>query len=178
MLSSLRSYTASAARLLRHSRRYSTPIDASPRVGETSGAPGALRPHLNIPVNPNHGLYAFFRKREKDGKVFYESLEDESGLDDVFGEREQLFSLWVASILTTFTGRSWTAAELRRKSFRDLHTLWYVLLRERNLIETQMECFRRSSVPTGMIANVHKRGYQVRPATFGGSVLDSFYLVP
>jgi large subunit ribosomal protein L47 len=88
MLSSLRSYTSSAARLLRHARRYSTPIDATPRVGETLGAPGALRPHLNIPVNPNHGLYAFFRKREKDGKVFYESLEDESGLDDVFGERQ------------------------------------------------------------------------------------------
>ena len=93
MLSSLRSYTSKATRLLRHVRRYSTPIDATPRIGETSGAPGALRPHLNIPVNPNHGLYAFFRKREKDGKVIYDSLEDNSGMEDVFGEWQH-FSMW------------------------------------------------------------------------------------
>jgi large subunit ribosomal protein L47 len=51
----------------------------------TAGAPGALRPHLNIPVNPNHGLYAFFRKREKDGKVIHDPLEDDAGLHDIFG---------------------------------------------------------------------------------------------
>jgi hypothetical protein len=42
----------------------------------TSGQPGALRPHLNIPVNPNHGLYAFFRQKEADdGSVWYETVE-------------------------------------------------------------------------------------------------------
>ncbi|KAH9065319.1 mitochondrial 39-S ribosomal protein L47 (MRP-L47)-domain-containing protein [Lactarius vividus] len=143
MLSSLRSYTSNAARLLRQARRYSTPIDATPKIGETSGAPGALRPHLNIPVNPNHGLYAFFRRREKDGKVIYDSLEDHSGVQDVFG-------------------RAWSAAELRRKSFRDLHTLWYVIVRERNLIATQMEGYRRSSITPGIVRNVHKRDYQCR----------------
>ncbi len=85
MLSSLRSYTSSVARSLRHTRRYSTPVDVTSTIGETSGAPGALRPHLNIPVNPNHGLYAFFRKREKDGEVIYDSVEDNSGITDVFG---------------------------------------------------------------------------------------------
>jgi len=135
--------TSNAVRALGHVRRYSTPIDITPQAGETSGAPGALRPHLNIPVNPNHGLYAFFRKRETDGKVTHDPLEDDAGLRDIFG-------------------RAWSAAELRRKSFRDLHTLWYVLLRERNLIATQMESYRRVSISPGLVESVEKRDFQCR----------------
>jgi hypothetical protein len=37
-------------------------------------------------VIPTHGLYDFFRKREKDGKVIHDPYEDESGLQDLFGE--------------------------------------------------------------------------------------------
>ena len=55
-----------------------------------------------------------------------------------------------------------SAAELRRKGFRDLHTLWYVLLRERNLISTQMESYRRATIPIGVLRNVQKRDGQVR----------------
>ncbi|WBW74670.1 mitochondrial ribosomal protein subunit L29 [Schizosaccharomyces osmophilus] len=40
-------------------------------------------------------------------------------------------------------GRSWTAEELRWKSFDDLHGLWYNCLRERNLLLTQTTEMKR-----------------------------------
>ncbi|KAI9454817.1 mitochondrial 39-S ribosomal protein L47 (MRP-L47)-domain-containing protein [Boletus coccyginus] len=97
------------------------------------------RPHLGLNVDPNHGLWAFFRKKEVDGVVTHETLE----------ARESL----------TESGRPWHAAELRRKSFRDLHTLWYVLLRERNVLATQREEARRIGIqnPEALAAPIMDR---------------------
>lgn len=36
---------------------------------------GHFRPHLGVNVDPNHGLYGFFRRIEKDGRVDYETVE-------------------------------------------------------------------------------------------------------
>ena len=63
---------------------------------------GPLRPHLGVEVNPNHGLWAFFRKKVgKDGVQSYETLEAKDKVVDYSGAF--LFMIWMAgSMFYTF----------------------------------------------------------------------------
>lgn len=99
---------------------------------------------MGIEVNPNHGLYGFFRRvRNDDGSMRYETLEEKHRVND-------------------WSGRPWMASELRRKSFKDLHTLWYVLARERNLLATQQHEARREGIDASIFTEINKRNMRCK----------------
>ena len=56
---------------------HSSPVPAS-----RSAAKPQKRPHLGITVDPNHGLWAFFRKKEVGDVVKYETLEARESLTE------------------------------------------------------------------------------------------------
>ena len=142
---------------------------------------GPLTPHLGVEVNPNHGLWAFFRKKVgKDGVSGYETLEAKDNVVDYSGMSPFVARVLVSVCCTLYActdaqlvlyslvlnvGRAWSAAELRRKSFKDLHTLWYVVLRERNLLETQLLEMKRLGALLDLTP-ITKNMFRVYPSPF------------
>jgi len=62
-------------------------------------------------------------------------------------------------------GRAWTAAELRRKGFDDLHKLWYVLYKERNLLLSLRE--RSRGADRALARNEENRYRSVKKSMAG-----------
>lgn len=56
------------------------------------------------------------------------------GLDEFFEDSKKG---WVWDEKKLNTGRGWLAAELRKKSFNDLHSVWWACLKEQNKLASQ-----------------------------------------
>ncbi|KAJ2776984.1 54S ribosomal protein L4 mitochondrial, partial [Coemansia linderi] len=69
------------------------------------------------------------------------------GLEEFFESSQRL------PVTRDQTGRAWTASELRQKSWEDLQKLWYVVLKERNVLASQAEETRRLSIPSKYFSN-------------------------
>ena len=70
---------------------------------------------------------------------FFRSTRPALGLEEFYDARHR------SKVPEDFGGgRAWEASELRRKSFDDLHKLWYVLYKERNVLLTESARARRN----------------------------------
>lgn len=76
--------------------------------------PPIVPTHKNFDVSPDHPLWAFF----PDGNNSESCLRQDSELP--------------------LESRAWDMALLRRKSFDDLHKLWYLTLKERNIVAREV----------------------------------------
>lgn len=69
----------------------------------------------------------------------FSSTKVSLGLEEFFDSSKGF--LWNDKELKT--GRAWSAAELRKKSFEDLHSLWWVSIKEINKLQSHKQEARR-----------------------------------
>ena len=77
------------------------------------------------------------------------SSASRTGLEEFYDTKHQL------AMAEPVAGRAWLASELRRKSFEDLHKLWFVLYRERNMLLTEQARARRHGM---RLARLDRKG--------------------
>ncbi|KAI0478817.1 MRP-L47-domain-containing protein [Xylariaceae sp. FL0804] len=87
-----------------------------------------------VAVDPDHGLYGFFYKKDKPLPTPEEDAQH---------------------------GRAWTVEELRHKSWEDLHRLHWVCVKEQNRIATARAESKRLELLTGS-DEMLQRNYEVR----------------
>lgn len=78
-----------------------------------------------------------------------------------------------------YSGRGWKAAELRLKSWDDLHKLWYVLLKERNMLMTQRQMLNAHNLRfpnPERLPKVQLRPYLILNLYFGALKFNSLVM--
>lgn len=90
-----------------------------------------------VAVDESHGLWGFF---PAPGKALLTPKETEQH------------------------GRAWTVEELRKKSWEDLHSLWWVCCRERNMLATSQAALAQGKLGFGE-SEIEARDEEVRAAS-------------
>ncbi|PHH59233.1 hypothetical protein CDD81_3551 [Ophiocordyceps australis] len=100
-------------------------------------------------VDHNHGLWGFF---PAPGKLLMTPEETEKH------------------------GRAWTMEELRKKSWGDLHSLWWICCKERNMLSTSMMTLEKTELGFGEDELMH-RDNEVRKTMISikKTLIERFY---
>ncbi|CAI5508945.1 unnamed protein product [Closterium sp. Naga37s-1] len=92
----------------------------------------AVKQRGAVAVGPSLPAALQQQRRHQSGQQSGQLSGQQSGLADFFEQGR-------TPDASVTTGRGWQAWELRHKSFEDLHGLWYVLLKEKNLLYSQKQ---------------------------------------
>lgn len=83
-------------------------------------------------------MWSLVRRSAQGARRWFRSSRVRLGLEEFYDSKHQ-----TRASDNPRGGRAWEARELRRKSFADLHKLWYVLYKERNVLLTESQRARR-----------------------------------
>lgn len=118
------------------------PFRQIPKAQVLAKTPAPKTPLDVAKAYPDHPLMQFFQMVPVE--VAKEGTEGRHA-----DQRESIpvpHSVTETDLTHDYSSRAWLAPELRRKSSADLHTLWYVLLIERNKLATSWEELKRNNV--------------------------------
>ncbi|CAI7917469.1 unnamed protein product [Closterium sp. NIES-54] len=97
----------------------------------------AVKQRGTVAVPPSLPVALQHQRRHQSGQQSGQLNEQQSGLADFFEQGRTPDAPVTTG--TAYRRRGWQAWELRHKSFEDLHGLWYVLLKEKNLLYSQKQ---------------------------------------
>ncbi|KAJ2373668.1 54S ribosomal protein L4 mitochondrial [Coemansia sp. RSA 2607] len=93
------------------------------------------------------GQFGIFARQLSTRRAAQNSAFIGRGLEEFFEKGQRL------PVSRDQTGRAWSASELRQKSWEDLQKLWYVVLKERNVLASQKEETQRLGIPAQFFSN-------------------------